>query len=155
MDWVPPSYGMGSIEYASRALTNAEQNWAQIEKKTLAVVFGVERFDQYTYGRKVVIENDHNPLAAILKEPLSQAPKRLIDVRDTLSHQDGVILKGERIVILKSLRDIAKRRLHSAHLGYDALAILYFDPQCHMRYAKWPKSEKPASYTNHGIRKRH
>ena len=48
------------IEYASRALTSA-----QIEKETLAVVFGLERFDQYTYGRKVVIENDHRPLAVI------------------------------------------------------------------------------------------
>ena len=65
------------IEYASRAPTSAEQNWAQIEKETLAVVFGLEHFDQYTCGRKVVIENDHKPLAAILKKPLSQAPKRL------------------------------------------------------------------------------
>ena len=63
------------IEYASRAPTSAEQNWAQIEKET-AVVFGLEHFDQYTCGRKVVIENDHKPLAAILKKPLSQAPKR-------------------------------------------------------------------------------
>ena len=63
-------------EYASRAPTSAEQNWAQIEKETLAVVFGLEHFDQYTCGRKVVIENDHKPLAAILKKPLSQAPKR-------------------------------------------------------------------------------
>ena len=63
-------------KYASRAPTSAEQNWAQIEKETLAVVFGLEHFDQYTCGRKVVIENDHKPLAAILKKPLSQAPKR-------------------------------------------------------------------------------
>ena len=203
------------IEYASRALTSAERNWAQIEKETFAVEIGLERFDQYTYGRKVVIENDHKPLAAILKKPLSQAPKRLqalilrlhrydvdfhymegsklfiadtlsrayldvpdthvrvmkknalkgesderinevreataedegmqkllsiirdgwpdnkneapselkpyFDVRDTLSHQDGVILKGERIMIPKSLRDITKKRLHSAHLGYDSM----------------------------------
>ena len=65
------------IEYASRALTSAERNWAQIEKETLAVVFGLERFDQYTHGRKIVVENDHKPLASILKKPLSQAPKRL------------------------------------------------------------------------------
>ena len=36
------------IEYASRALTSAEQNWTQIEKDTLTVTFGLERFDQYT-----------------------------------------------------------------------------------------------------------
>ena len=43
--------------------------------------------------------------------------KPYFHVRDTLSHQDGVILKGERIVIPKSLRDITKKRPHSAHLG--------------------------------------
>ena len=65
------------IEYASRALTKTERNWAQIEKELLSVVFGQERFDQYTYGRKVIIHNDHRPLETILKKPLSQAPKRL------------------------------------------------------------------------------
>ena len=43
--------------------------------------------------------------------------KPYFDVRDTLSHQDGVILKGERIVIPKSLRDITKKRLHSSTSG--------------------------------------
>ena len=65
------------IEYASRALTPAEQNWTQIEKETLAVVFGLERFDQYTYGRKVIVQNDHKLLTSILKKPLSQTPKIL------------------------------------------------------------------------------
>ena len=36
------------LEYASRALTASEKQWAQIEKETLSVVFGLERFDQYT-----------------------------------------------------------------------------------------------------------
>ena len=65
------------IEYAFRALTKTERNWAQIEKELLSVVFGLERFDQYMYGRKVIIHNDHRPLETILKKPLSQAPKRL------------------------------------------------------------------------------
>ena len=37
------------IEYASRASTPSERNWAQIEKEALAVLYGLERFDQYAY----------------------------------------------------------------------------------------------------------
>ena len=33
------------IEFASRALTKPEQNEAQIEKETLAVVYGLDRFN--------------------------------------------------------------------------------------------------------------
>ena len=37
------------IEYASRALTPSDRNWAQIEKEALAVLYGLERFDKYAY----------------------------------------------------------------------------------------------------------
>ena len=37
------------IEYASRNLRSNEKGWSQLEKETLAVVYGLERFDQYTY----------------------------------------------------------------------------------------------------------
>ena len=62
------------IEFASRTMTNTEGRYAQIEKECLAVVFGLEFFDQYTYGREVIVQNDHKPLAAILQKPLSQSP---------------------------------------------------------------------------------
>ena len=65
------------VEYASRALPPSERNWAQIKKEALSVLHGLEKFDQYTYGRPVKVENDHKPLATILRKPLSQAPKRL------------------------------------------------------------------------------
>ncbi|VDI57759.1 Hypothetical predicted protein [Mytilus galloprovincialis] len=65
------------IAYASRALTKTEQNYAQIEKELLAVVFGMEKFHQYTYGRKVYVESDHKPLESLYKKPLYHAPKRL------------------------------------------------------------------------------
>ena len=65
------------VAYASRALTPTEQHYAQIEKELLAVVFGMERFNQYTYGRKVFVESDHKPLEIIHKKPLISAPKRL------------------------------------------------------------------------------
>lgn len=65
------------IAYASRALTSAQQNYAQIEKETLAVVFGCVKFHQYCYGRQVEVETDHKPLQAIFNKPLYQAPSRL------------------------------------------------------------------------------
>ena len=71
---------MKMLSTHSRALTPSERNWAQIEKEALAVLYGLERFDQYAYGRAVTVQNDHKPLAAILRKPLSMAPKRLQDI---------------------------------------------------------------------------
>ena len=48
------------VPYASRAMTAIESEYAQIEKELLAIVFAVERFDTYVYGRKITIETDHN-----------------------------------------------------------------------------------------------
>ena len=50
------------VAFASRSLTDAEQNYAQIEKETLAVTFGCEKFHHYLYGRKFTVESDHRPL---------------------------------------------------------------------------------------------
>ena len=65
------------IEYASRSLTDTETRYAQIEKEMLAIVFSLERFNQYTFGRHVHIESDHKPLEMILQKPLARAPRRL------------------------------------------------------------------------------
>jgi hypothetical protein len=65
------------VAYASRSLTPTEVHYAQIEKEMLAIVFGMERFESYLYGRKVLVESDHKPLESILKKSLLNAPKRL------------------------------------------------------------------------------
>ena len=59
------------VAYASRALTDAETRYAQIEKELLAVVFAFERFNQYTYARPVEVETDHKPLVSIVKKALT------------------------------------------------------------------------------------
>ena len=93
------------IEYASRALTPSERNWAQIEKEALAVLYGLERFDQYTYGRLITIENDHKPLASILSKPLSMAPKRLQDIMMRYNRYDVnfVFTKGSKLYLADTL----------------------------------------------------
>jgi RNase H-like domain found in reverse transcriptase/Reverse transcriptase (RNA-dependent DNA polymerase)/Integrase zinc binding domain len=66
------------VAFASRALTQTEKQYAQIEKECLAIVFGCERFDSYIRGReRITIESDHKPLETIFKKSLLQAPKRL------------------------------------------------------------------------------
>ena len=65
------------VVYASRSMTTAEKNYAQIENEQLGVMFACERFHIYIYGRKVIVETDHQPLIATSKKQLCDAPPRL------------------------------------------------------------------------------
>ena len=58
------------VAFASRALSKTEQNYCQLEKELLAIVFATHHFDQYNYGRHVWIQSDHKPLEILLKKPL-------------------------------------------------------------------------------------
>ena len=73
---VPTQNGQ-PIAFASRAWSDAKTRYVQIEKELLAVVFGLEKFHQYTYGRPVTVQSDHKPLEVIVKKPVYEAPKRL------------------------------------------------------------------------------
>ena len=65
------------IAYASRALTNAERNYAQIEKELLAICFACTKFHQYIYGKECSVQTDHRPLEAIFRKPMNQTSPRL------------------------------------------------------------------------------
>ncbi len=65
------------IAYASRALLSYEQNYAQIEKETLSIVFGTERFHEYLHGHYFTVFNDHQPLKSIFNKSITQCPPRI------------------------------------------------------------------------------
>ncbi|KAK3729275.1 hypothetical protein QZH41_000300 [Actinostola sp. cb2023] len=65
------------VAYASRCLTDAETRYATIEKEMLAVVFALEKWHQFTYGRAVQVCTDHKPLVSINQKSLDKAPRRL------------------------------------------------------------------------------
>ena len=65
-----------SVSYASISLTNAQKNYAIIEKELLAVLFGCEIFHQFVYGSDVLIISDHKPFESIMKNLLSKTPTR-------------------------------------------------------------------------------
>ncbi|KAL7070427.1 hypothetical protein ACQ4LE_010332 [Meloidogyne hapla] len=53
------------IEHASVSFSSAQQNYSQIEKEALALVFAVQKFHKMLYGRKFTLQTDHKPLLAI------------------------------------------------------------------------------------------
>ena len=65
------------VAYASRALTSAEQNYAQLEKELLAICYACTKFHQYIYGKDVLVQSDHKPLESIMKKPIARASPRV------------------------------------------------------------------------------
>ncbi|XP_029347897.1 uncharacterized protein K02A2.6-like, partial [Acyrthosiphon pisum] len=60
-----PDHSERPIAYASRVLSNSECKFPQIEKEGLAIIFGVQKFYDYLYGRKFTLVTDHKPLIHI------------------------------------------------------------------------------------------
>ena len=53
------------ICYASKSLSNQERKYAQTEKEALALVWAVEKFHMYLYGKTFELITDHRPLEVL------------------------------------------------------------------------------------------
>ena len=97
-------YGLGSVLlqkspeghwkpvlYASRAMTETERRYAQIEKEALAVTWACEKFANYIVGKGILNETDHKPLIPILNnKDLDTLPPRVVRFRLRIARFDYV-----------------------------------------------------------------
>lgn len=87
------------VAFASRALTETESRYAQIEKELLALVYACQKFHDYIYGRPVTIETDHQPLITILKKPLHSASARLQWMMLKLQRYNVIYKRGKELYL--------------------------------------------------------
>ena len=62
------------VIYVSRKLTPAEQNYSNIEREALAIVFVVTGLKQFLLGRRFTLQTDHKPLKYLFA-PDEEIPK--------------------------------------------------------------------------------
>ena len=109
------SYGIGAVLchlingeerpicFASRTLTTAERNYAQLEKEALAMVYALRKFHNYLWGQKnFTVISDHKPLLGIFSDSKNISPMSsgriqrwalLIQAyKFTLRHRSGALL---------------------------------------------------------------
>ena len=78
------------LAYGSRYLNDTEKKYSIGELQLLAVVWGLEKFRLYLYGKKVHLYTDHQPLEPLIKRNRSnkQYSARLTRGLDRLTHFD-------------------------------------------------------------------
>ncbi|KAI0230692.1 Retrovirus-related Pol polyprotein from transposon 17.6 [Lamellibrachia satsuma] len=115
------------VAYASRALTETETRYAQIEKELLAVVFACTKFKNYICA--VTVETDHQPLISITKKPLSAAPARLQRMLMRLqSHDIHLVYRKVKDLVLADA--LSRAYLHTEQqeneevTDYEVLSLL-------------------------------
>ncbi|XP_046391594.1 uncharacterized protein K02A2.6-like [Ischnura elegans] len=82
------------IAYASRALTQAESNYSQLDREALAIIYATTHFFNYIFGKRFVLVTDNEPLSRIFHpdRPLPQmTSSRLLRYASFLSGLDYTV----------------------------------------------------------------
>ena len=84
------------VQYASRALSDAERRYSQIELETLAADFLRRKFHVFLYGKPFIVVTDHKPLEVIFNNPrhatsirLQRMTVRMLDYEFKVEYRPG------------------------------------------------------------------
>jgi len=62
------------VSFVSRSLTQGERNYSQIDREALAIIFALDKFHIYIYGRKFTLVTDNRPLTRIFHQQTKLPP---------------------------------------------------------------------------------
>ena len=94
---------ISAIAYASKALTDVEQRYSQIEKEALALVWACEKFRVYMYGKSFTLV--HKPLEYLFNKPGSRSQARIERWTMRLQEYDFIVCyePGSNIIIQQTI----------------------------------------------------
>ncbi|XP_040275489.1 uncharacterized protein K02A2.6-like [Bufo bufo] len=130
------------ISFASRSLTSAEQNYSQIDKEALAIVWATKKFHAYIYGREFTLITDHKPLLSILN------PQKGISTTTASRLQRYALFLGAYAYSIRY-------RSHDTHGNADAFSRLPLRDDHPLREVRVVEVHRPQSCMSTSLIARH
>ena len=103
VDGIPSN--LWPVAYTSKSLSEAEQNYANIERELLGVVFSLETLKHLISDRQTNIITDHKPLTSLFSKCLANTSPRLARMMLHISDYDANVLyqKGSKMFLSDAL----------------------------------------------------
>ena len=111
--------------YASRALTETESRYSNIERELLAAMWSLEHFNHYIEGNHVVLQTDHKPLVSIWMKPIHTASPRIQRLLLRMSRYNVKLeyIQGKTNVIADALSRMTLNNNNSSTPHNDTISI--------------------------------
>ena len=86
------------ISFASKAFSGSEKNWTTTEKEAFAVVWALQYFHPYVYGRHVTVFTDHRALQWLkaMKHPNGKLARWILKLEEydyAVEHRPGTMMQ--------------------------------------------------------------
>ena len=109
---VAPIQNNKPIAFASEMFIDIETRYTNVERESLSVCFGLEKFHPYIYGRHITVQNDHKPLEMIQKKLIHAAMPRLkfMLLRLQKYHYTIQYIPGKNVVLADRLSWFSSRK---------------------------------------------
>ena len=82
------------FSFMSKALTDMQSRYSNIEREILGIVTGIKHFHQYLFGRQFMLYTDHKPIGNLVLKPLVDTSPRVQRLMLHLSQYNMKVVLG-------------------------------------------------------------